>query len=57
MTVWVVRSEYFTGVATLTARNEDEGGAETGNHKGCPYDRFAGGYFQRILHVGCHRHH
>ncbi len=24
-------------------------GAErrTGNHKGCPYDRFAGGYFQK----------
>ena len=34
-------------IATFTTWNENVGGTETGNHKGCPYDGLAGGYFQR----------
>ena len=33
-------------VATLTTWNEKGCGAEAGNHKGCPYNGFVGGYFQ-----------
>ena len=38
-------SEYFMRFATLTTWNENVHGAETGNHKGCPYDRYVGVYF------------
>ena len=32
-------------VATLTTCNENVREAETGNHKGCPYEWFAGRLF------------
>ena len=32
-------------VATLTTWNENGLVTGTGNHKGCPYNRFAGAYF------------
>ena len=32
-------------VATLTTWNENMRGAETGDHKGRPYNRFVGVYF------------
>ena len=33
-------------VATLTTWNENVRGAETGDHKGRPYNRFVGVYFR-----------
>ena len=44
-------------VATLTTWNENMRVAETGDHKGRPYDGIVGGIFVAIAHVGCHRHH
>ena len=41
-----MRSEYFMRVATLTTCNENVREAETGNHKGCPYDGIVGAYFR-----------
>ena len=34
-------------LATCTPRDENWPEPRTGNHKGCPYGRLAGGYFQR----------
>ena len=34
-------------VVTLTTWNENAGGVETGDHKGRPYKKVDGGYFQR----------
>ena len=52
-----VRGRLFTGItmALRKAMYGDESGLApgTGNHKGCPYNRFAGAYFQNNDDLGC----
>ena len=40
------RRNHSCSLAACTTSNEKVCGAEAGNHKGCPYDGFAGAYFR-----------